>query len=143
MKVDDFMLGDQLGEGAFGIVSKCQQRSSGKTFAVKIIVIAQVERMRHGLQQVMTEKKALIRLADPVPHPSIIQLHYTFRDEDHLYLVLEHARGGELFSQIRRLGSCHVSCARWLAAELVNALEYMHSKKSTASRSEAREHSLG
>ena len=33
-----------------------------------------------------------------------------------------------LFDGITRLGSCHVSCARWLTAELVNAVEYMHSK---------------
>ena len=122
-------MGSSLGEGSFGVVTKARQRSTGKTFAVKTIVIAQVERQRYGLQQVMTEKKSLIRLADPTVHPSFIQLHYTFRDQDHLYLVLEFAKGGELFSTIRKLGSCHVDCARWLTAELVKALEYMHSKQ--------------
>jgi 3-phosphoinositide dependent protein kinase-1 len=129
MNLDDFELGDALGEGSFGVVYKSRQRSTGKMFAVKTIVIAQIERMRHGLQQVMTEKKALIRLADPTPHPSIIQLHGTFRGSDCLYMVLEYASGGELFGQIRRLGSCHVDCARWLTAELLKALEYMHSKQ--------------
>ena len=129
MSAKDFKVGDQLGEGSFGAVSLCTQISTGKVFAIKTIVIAQVERQRHGLQQVMTEKKALIKLADPTPHPSILQLHFAFRDSDHLYLVLDYCAGGELFGQIKRLGSCHVSCARWLTAELVNALEYMHAKR--------------
>ena len=38
------------------------------------------------------------------------------------------ASGGELFSHIKRLGSCHINCARWLTGELVNVLEYMHGK---------------
>ena len=73
----------------------------------------------------MNEKKCLI-LLDSCPY--IVKLHSTFKDDENLYLVLEFASGGELFSHIKRLGSCHVSCARWLTAELVNALECMHSK---------------
>ena len=129
MKLDDFAVGDQLGEGSFGTVATCVQKETGRRFALKTIVIAQVERQRHGLQQVMTEKKALILLATPSAHPSFIQLHGTFKDSDHLYLLLEYCAGGELFGQIKRLGSCHVSCARWLTAELIHALDYMHSKR--------------
>ena len=51
------------------------------------------------------------------------------RDADHLYLVLELASGGELFSHIKRLGSCHLNCARFVTAELINALAYLHSRR--------------
>ena len=124
MPLEDFDVGDQVGEGSFGSVCKATLKSTGKAYAVKII--EKVHAQRHGgLPQVKNEKDVLIKLDG---HPNIVRLHSTFHDPDHLYIVLEFASGGELFSHIKRLGSCHISCARWLTAELVNALEYMHSK---------------
>jgi 3-phosphoinositide dependent protein kinase-1 len=131
VRAEDFEIGEQLGEGSFGTVYVCTQTAAeppgthGQTFAIKVLVMASVVRQKYGMQQVMTEKNALIALDG---HPSIVKLHFTFKDDDHLYLVLEHASGGALFDEIRRLGSCHLSCARWLTAELVNALEFIHSK---------------
>ena len=124
--IDDFELGKLLGAGSFGEVFCCEQRSTGQSYAIKCLIIAQVLKQRHGMQQVMTEKAALIALES---HPSFAKLHFTFKDADHLYLVIELATGGALFDEIRRLGSCRISCARWLTAELVNALEFMHGKR--------------
>jgi 3-phosphoinositide dependent protein kinase-1 len=77
--------------------------------------------------QVINEKEALETLNSP-GHPNLIRLHAAFRDAQCLYLVLELAPGGELFEHIRRLGACSLLCARWLSAELINALEYMHGR---------------
>ena len=128
LTISDLEVGAQLGEGSYGTVYKCTQIATGKEFALKVFVTAQVlhHKNRYGKQEVMTEKKALIALEG---HPSFVSLHFTFQDEDHLYLVIELAGGGALFDEIKRLGSCHMSCARWLTAELVNALEFMHSKR--------------
>ena len=35
-----------------------------------------------------------------------MRLHFTLHDAEHLYIVTELASGGELFSHIRRLGTC-------------------------------------
>lgn len=121
--VDDFEIGEVLGEGSFGAVCEAKLRATGFRFAIKII--SKRHARRHGgFAQVKNEKEMLIKL----DHPNIIQLHSTFHDEENLYFVLELASGGELFHLIKRLGSCHVSCARWVTAEMVNALEFMHSK---------------
>lgn len=124
--LDDFVVGEPLGEGSFGTVSRCTL--NGVPYAMKAIVKASVEKQKHGAKQVMTEKQALLRLADPRPHPSIVQLHFTFRDDEHLYFVLELASGGELSETIDRLGSLHIESAQWLTAELVSALAFMHSR---------------
>ena len=126
MHIADFDVGKLLGEGSFGTVYLCRQCATGQEFAVKVLTIAQITRHKYGMTSVVTEKKALVLLAT---HPSIIKLYFAFRDDDHLYLVLENASGGALFDQIRRLGCCHINCARWLTAELINALEYIHSKR--------------
>ena len=123
----DFDLADEpLGEGAYGTVYRCTHRATGQRYAVKCLIISQVLKQKHGMQQVMTEKAALIAMEE---HPSVVRLHFTFKDADQLYLVTELAGGGALFDEIRRLGACHLSCARWLIGELVNALEFMHSKR--------------
>jgi len=124
--INDFVLGELLGEGSFGAVYLGTQRATMHQFAVKVFTIAHISRLHHGIASVMTEKKALVALE---AHPSIVNLHFAFKDNDHLYLVLDYASGGVLFDQIRRLGACHINCARWLTAELVNALEFIHSKR--------------
>ena len=124
LSLSDFDVCEQLGEGAFGTVCRCLRRSSGVAYALKAVSIAHATR-NGGLAQVIAERDALVALEDP-GHPNVIRLHATFRDDDSLYLVLELATGGELFSHIRRLGACSLPCARWLTAELVNALEYLH-----------------
>lgn len=45
-----------------------------------------------------------------------------------MYLLLEFVIGGELFSHLRRAGKFHPDVARFYAAEITLALEYMHSK---------------
>ena len=122
--IDDYDVGHTLGEGSFGSVILCTHRASGKKYAVKVIEVVHAQR-HNGIAQVIQEKKVLIML----DHPSIIKLHSTFKDADSLYIVLEYCSGGELFGHIKRLGSCHISCARWLTAELVNVLEYIHGRR--------------
>ena len=36
---------------------------------------------------------------------SIVRLHFTLHDAEHLYIITELASGGELFGHIRRLGT--------------------------------------
>lgn len=42
--------------------------------------------------------------------------------------VLDLARNGELQSRISRLGSLSVDCSRYYTAQIVDALDYMHTK---------------
>ena len=42
--------------------------------------------------------------------------------------VLDLARHGELQSRISRMGSLSTDCARYYTAQLIDALDYMHTK---------------
>jgi len=59
-------------------------------------------------------------------HPNIVKLYYTFKDEDRLYYVLEYCSNGELLKQLLKYGSFDENCSAFYAAELINALEYLH-----------------
>ncbi|KDQ57705.1 hypothetical protein JAAARDRAFT_272835 [Jaapia argillacea MUCL 33604] len=80
----------------------------------------------HKLQTALAEKNTLVRLG--AGHPGIVRLHWAFHDEWCLYFVLDLARNGEMQTRISRMGSLSLPCARYYAAQIVDALDYMHSK---------------
>jgi len=61
-------------------------------------------------------------------HPFIVTLYHSFQSEEYLYFCMEYCSGGEFFRALqnlpnRRLEEDH---ARFYAAEVVAALEYLH-----------------
>lgn len=53
------------------------------------------------------EREVLLNLS----HPNIIKLHYCFRDEEKLYLVLEEAANKDLFHMLCKLSKdCYSNC---------------------------------
>ncbi|KAF4743079.1 hypothetical protein FOZ63_021232, partial [Perkinsus olseni] len=52
----------------------------------------------------------------------------TFRDDKRLFMLMEYVNGGELFSHLRKEGRLPNEEARFYAAEIVLAFQYMHSK---------------
>lgn len=79
-------------------------------------------------------------------HPFIVTLYHSFQSEDYLYLCMEYCSGGEFFRGAYRLGSpsrmsanldsvalqtrpgkcISEDAARFYAAEVTAALEYLH-----------------
>jgi len=100
-----------------------RSRTTGQEFAVKILEKKHIIKMGK-VKYVTSERDILFQLN----HPNVIKLHYTFQDDACLYFVMELAPCGELFEQIQKHGPADLSCARFYAAEIVLALEYLHSK---------------
>mmetsp|Transcript_17924 Transcript_17924/g.39540 ORF Transcript_17924/g.39540 Transcript_17924/m.39540 type:complete len:267 (-) Transcript_17924:7-807(-) len=74
----------------------------------------------------MNEKEILLSC----DHPFILGLYKTFKDKHSLYLLLEVVLGGELFTLLHiRGGALSNSDARFYAACVVDAMEYLHSRK--------------
>jgi serine/threonine kinase 32 len=61
-------------------------------------------------------------------HPHILSLRYAFQDEEHLFFVLDWAKGGDLAFNLKRIGMYPVETLRVYAAELSSALNYLHSQ---------------
>lgn len=61
-------------------------------------------------------------------HPFIVTLYHSFQSEDYLYLCMEYCSGGEFFRTLQtRPGKCiSEDAARFYAAEVTAALEYLH-----------------
>ena len=60
-------------------------------------------------------------------HPLITRLVATCESPQNLFLVLEYAHRGDLHTHLSKMGSMAPESARFIAAEVLTALEYLHS----------------
>lgn len=67
-------------------------------------------------------------ILESVNHPFFVQLHYAFQSKFKLYMVMDFKIGGELFLHLRRAFKFSEEKTRFYAAEIILALEYLHSK---------------
>merc|ERR1719450_86714 len=78
---------------------------------------------RNQVEHTETERSVL----EAVSHPFIVNLHYAFQTPKKLYFVLEYCPGGELFFHLSRAGRFSEGRCKFYAAEILLALEYLHS----------------
>ncbi len=79
---------------------------------------------RKKIKRALTEQEILAT----ANHPFIVTLHHSFQSDDYLYHCMEYCMGGEFFRALQsRPGKClPEDAARFYAAEVVAALEYLH-----------------
>jgi len=122
---DLFEVGDTLGTGTFGRVRLIVYHHNKKVvyFALKILNKSEIIRLKQ-VEHIKAEK----RILQSISHPFIVNLYASFQDERHVYMLMEYVIGGELFSQLRKVGRFSNDTARFYAAEIILAIEYLHSK---------------
>ncbi|GMN52807.1 hypothetical protein TIFTF001_021951 [Ficus carica] len=113
--VHDFELGK-----IYGVV-RAKKKDTGIVYALKIMDKKFITK-ENKTAYVKLERIVL----DQLDHPGIVRLFFTFQDTFSLYMALESCEGGELFDQITRKGRLSEAEARFYAAEVVDALEYIH-----------------
>ncbi|XP_050573655.1 calcium/calmodulin-dependent protein kinase type II alpha chain isoform X11 [Bombus affinis] len=91
---DNYDLKEELGKGAFSVVRRCVQKSTGYEFAAKIINTKKLT--ARDFQKL--EREA--RICRKLQHPNIVRLHDSIQEENHHYLVFDLVTGGELFEDI-------------------------------------------
>ncbi|KAF8268309.1 kinase-like domain-containing protein [Lactarius quietus] len=112
-----------LGRGDVGKVFLVREKKSGKLFAMKVLSKKEMIQ-RKKIKRALTEQEILAT----ANHPFIVTLHHSFQSEDYLYHCMEYCMGGEFFRALQsRPGKClPEDAARFYAAEVVAALEYLH-----------------
>ncbi|KAJ8968076.1 hypothetical protein NQ317_010765 [Molorchus minor] len=121
----DYIFGKVLGEGSFSTVYLAKDVHSNKEYAIKVLEKAHIIREKKT-EYVMREKEVLRILGNSCQY--FVRLYWTFQDSERLYFVLTYAKNGELLKQIDKHGCFNIECTRYYTAELVLALEYLHSK---------------
>lgn len=120
---DDFIFGKVIGEGSYSTVHLAKEVKTDTEFAIKVCDKKFIMKERKS-EYIMREKTVLTK----TNHPFIIKLFYTFQDSDRLYFVLQYARKGDLLYYLNKLSSFDMTCSRFYAAEIVQALDYLQSQ---------------
>ncbi|KAI9200017.1 hypothetical protein LWI28_001562 [Acer negundo] len=120
--IDDFEIIKPISRGAYGKVFLARKRTTGDLFAIKVLKKLDMIR-KNDIERILAERNILIT----VRNPFVVRFFYSFTCRDNLYLVMEYLNGGDLYSLLRNIGCLEEDAARIYIAELVLALEYLHS----------------
>lgn len=117
----EFSIKDEVvGQGAFAVVKKAVERSTGKTYAVKIISKRKITGNPDGVAR---ELEILRRL----DHPYIVKLRGFYEDMDNHYLVMEFVSGGDLMDFVAAHGAVGEEAAKEICRQVLEAIKYVHS----------------
>eukprot|EP00897_Mesotaenium_endlicherianum_P000127 jgi/Mesen1/10114/ME000075S09619 len=96
---DRFKLGKELGRGHFGVVKACEEVGTGKAFACKSVLKANLKK-EEEVEELRAEIKLMRYLRG---HAHVVEMHALFEDQEAVHLVMElqivlavqhcHARG--------------------------------------------------
>lgn len=119
--LQDFQILRTLGTGLFGRVHLVRLVHNGRFYAMKTLKKLLVVRMKQ-VEHTNDER----RMLKIVEHPFITRMWGTFQDVRYVYMVMDYIEAGELFSLLRKLSKFPNPVAKFYAAEVCLALEYLH-----------------
>ncbi|PVF96021.1 kinase-like protein [Serendipita vermifera] len=117
----DFVIHRTLGTGSFGRVHLARSKHNMRYYAIKVLAKEKVYRMKQ-VEHTNSERAMLAR----VQHPFIVNLWGTFQDSLNLYMIMDFVPGGELFTLLRKSQRFPNPVAKFYAAEVALALDYLH-----------------
>uniref|UniRef100_A0A453SEG3 non-specific serine/threonine protein kinase n=1 Tax=Aegilops tauschii subsp. strangulata TaxID=200361 RepID=A0A453SEG3_AEGTS len=121
--VGRYEVGRTIGQGSFAKVKFAVDADTGAPVAMKVLDKATILNNRM-LQQIKKE----ISIMKIVRHPNIIRLNEVLAGQTKIYIIMELITGGELFDKIARQGKLRENEARKYFQQLIDAINYCHSK---------------
>ena len=124
----DYMMGKQLGQGAYAIVQAATHLATGRIVAVKTYE-------KHKLLDPQRKKSVQreIRILSKLDHPNVVKLIGTVDGSRQLHLVLEFVPGISLSTYLKQKSDRRLeeSEAKRIFRQLLSGVEYCHSRNVT------------
>ncbi|XP_042424239.1 serine/threonine-protein kinase ATG1c-like isoform X1 [Zingiber officinale] len=117
--VGDYIIGQQIGAGAFSTVWRARHRVRGTEVAVKEIVM---DRLSKKLQENLLSEVFILRR---INHPNIIALYDFIQTSGRIYLVLEYCKDGDLSVYIQNHGRVPEIIAKHFMQQLASGLQVL------------------
>ncbi|XP_031500830.1 MAP3K epsilon protein kinase 1-like [Nymphaea colorata] len=119
---DKYMLGDEIGKGAYGRVYKGLDLENGNYVAIKQVSLENIP--QEDLNIIMQE----IDLLKNLNHKNIVKYLGSFKTKTHLYIILEYVENGSLASIVKpnKFGPFPESLVAVYIAQVLEGLVYLH-----------------
>ena len=123
---DDFYLedGKSVGKGGFGEVWKVRHNTTQKLYVIKVMNKENIRKQKME-DQINREVEIMYKLN----HPHIIKLYNHFEDDDNLYLIMDFASKGQLYSLLKKEGKFDEKSVAQYMREVISAIKYLQSVK--------------
>jgi len=112
----DYELNEGIGKGTFSVCHRCVHKLNGIEYAVKII-----DKSKRDCRE---EVEILLRYGQT--HHYIVSLRDIYEDREHVYLVFEYLRGGELLDKILRQKFFSEREAKAVMERVTTTVKYLH-----------------
>ncbi|KAL0363592.1 UNVERIFIED_CONTAM: CBL-interacting protein kinase [Sesamum calycinum] len=122
-RVGRYELGRTLGEGTFAKVKFARNLETGENVAIKILDKEKV--LKHKMIGQIKREISTMKL---IRHPNVIRMYEVMASKTKIYIVMEFVTGGELFDKIAARGRLKEDEARKYFQQLINAVDYCHSR---------------
>ncbi|CCD23055.1 cAMP-dependent protein kinase catalytic subunit TPK1 NDAI_0B00210 [Naumovozyma dairenensis CBS 421] len=120
--LNDFQILRTLGTGSFGRVHLIRSIHNGRFYALKVLkkhTIVKLKQVEHT-----NDERLMLSV---VNHPFLVRMWGTFQDCEQIFMIMDYIEGGELFSLLRKSQRFPNPVAKFYAAEVCLALDYLHS----------------
>ncbi|KAH8111419.1 kinase-like protein [Phellopilus nigrolimitatus] len=121
LKVDQFHIIAQVGQGGYGEVFLARKQDSGEVCALKKMkkrTLFKMDEIRHVLveRDILTATKT----------PWLVSLLYAFQDPEFVYLAMEYVPGGDFRTLLNNSGVLKEEHARFYISEMFAAVNELH-----------------
>ncbi|CAJ1337398.1 unnamed protein product, partial [Effrenium voratum] len=122
--LEEYSVGDALGEGAFGVVYACKHRKSGMEVAVKMV--DKVETPPAVIRREAEVMKAL-------RHENIVRFHAVYFERCFVCIVMDKYSGGDLVdgmqAHMKERGKINARDIIHISYQMVASIQYLHGKR--------------
>lgn len=122
--IDDFDVGDVIGEGRFGKVFVAREKKS--RFVCVLKIIRKKLLTKHNLEKQLISE---IGLHSSFNHPNILRLYGYFFDDERIMMILEYAAHGTLSNLLKKHTKFDEPTAAKYFKQILSAVEHIHSKE--------------
>uniref|UniRef100_H3DBR3 Protein kinase C n=1 Tax=Tetraodon nigroviridis TaxID=99883 RepID=H3DBR3_TETNG len=120
----DFELIRVIGRGSYAKVLLVRLKKNDQMYAMKVVK-KELVHDDEDIDWVQTEKHVFEQASS---NPFLVGLHSCFQTQSRLFLVIEYVKGGDLMFHMQRQRKLPEEHARFYAAEICIALNFLHEK---------------
>ena len=123
-QIGDYIIGEEIGSGAFGKVVLGKHIMTGENVAIKILEKNILNKSPEYFDLVKQE----LSILKIIKHKYIVQLYEILQTQKHIFIIMEYCEGKDIMDYIlKKNGLSEMESLKYFQ-QLINALMYLHSQ---------------